>query len=82
MKTRETHERSPQLLQKHDVLPADVTSAKFLHNESCGFFLPHFSPNFLPPSLPTADKGQRKGGNGKNQGQEEAICDVQGFFFL
>lgn len=82
MRTGEMHERRPQLLQKHYVLLAKVRSAKFLHNKSCGFFPPHFSPNFLPPSLPIADEGQREGGNNQNLRTRRSDLWCSGFFLL
>lgn len=66
MKTKEMCEYRPQLLQKHYVLLANVRSAKFLHNKSCGFFPLHFSPDFLPSPFPITDRGQKEGDNGQN----------------
>lgn len=82
IKSREMHERRPQLLQKHCVPLANLRSAKFLHNKNCGFFPPHFSRHLLPSSLPIADKGRRKDNNRKNLRTGTTDLRCSGFLLL
>lgn len=66
IKTREMSEHRPQLLQKHYVLLANIRSAKFLHNKSCGVFFLHISILvFFLLHFPLQTGGREKGTIGK-----------------